>query len=629
MNGFQWFGLLGDFGDPAVPWWWAKAIPGVQLTFSRNTKKKGTFSVKRTLLDEVNSPRALHGMTLESQVQQLANSLGEQIERFRGDFTDAPLAAPSSVVGSRIKGSELPISVAYADLFDATGLGDLSVLDLSEIPIEYLLERGFDWYAVLDLSYILSHGLGHAIGYLAELQNDHVSTLEDSAQMMAEELWIRDGMRMSDDRAEAVQQRLGLGCRPLTLDQMGYAIGVTRERARQLEQRYLKYLGRRRWPLSPPLERVIAECLTSEDLAVLGNLESIGASDGSVAWNREMLIRLVNSFGYPEIAAKLEELDRPVKADLKLKKEIRAHRNKIGFMDLRTFKKPDGTLEDPDVLFKHARDIFSHSFREGPYALLGDSKGTQAENAVRKQFSICSEISSDELVEGIDRVRRNRGYADLPPKEVVVSLLEKAGAIVETKPGCYAGQGSEIEGDLKRYLVDFISSQPDGLASRADIFKDAVENGFSPASLTLYLTYDPLIRKVEGGLVRLVGSVPSQQAIESALIIRKTSNVKGQLSYEIRADGTVDIECLLGTSWLNSGVLNPSTPLRSILNPEGYSLFCCDSVTFSGTIKLSESFWYGFQPIFNHLRIDHDVVEGDMIRFELRKNQMRITEILK
>jgi hypothetical protein len=80
---------------------------------------------------------------------------------------------------------------------------------------------------------------------------------------------------------------------------------------------------------------------------------------------------------------------------------------------------------------------------------------------------VCSEISGEELVEGIDRVSRNRGYGNLPPTPIILDLLQQAGTIKQTRPGYFTGNAGEIDSPLKIFIVNAIKD------SLLDFIKDA------------------------------------------------------------------------------------------------------------------------------------------------------------
>jgi hypothetical protein len=228
-------------------------------------------------------------------------------------------------------------------------------------------------------------------------------------------------------------------------------------------------------------------------------------------------------------------------------------------------------------------------------------------------------------VEGIDRVSRNRKYGPLPPTPVVLDLLVKAGTIAEVKPGLFTGSGKEIEGELKKFLVEAIKNSPGGVANQPELFRQAVLEGFNTSSLVLYLTYDPMIRKFNNGLIRLAGSKPTQQAIEDARKAAELQTEKGSVSFLATNRGQINVLCILGTVNLNSGVLSPPSSLRDILDPEGYSILCCDDSNFDGQLKLSGSLWYGFQPLFNHIRHEHGIKDGEPLSFTLNNGEMKVT----
>jgi RNA polymerase sigma factor (sigma-70 family) len=73
------------------------------------------------------------------------------------------------------------------------------------------------------------------------------AAFERATAELDDELRLRPGLdRLPERQREVLELRLGLdGLEPLTLDEVGQRLGVTRERARQIEQQAYAALGRR------------------------------------------------------------------------------------------------------------------------------------------------------------------------------------------------------------------------------------------------------------------------------------------------------------------------------------------------------------------------------------------------
>lgn len=597
-------------------------MPQVQFTTYFAKKGKHLFRTC-SMRDEVLDPILSYGVNINWE--KTFASIGINVEHLRDDFLDASIGDPSHITHSTFVGSDLPLHILYVEKFRELGLDDHPILEIAAIPIQYFLENELTWIEIADLSYILTHGVGHMFGLLASRVVNPAQNIEEAAKNIIDELWLRDGGRLDDQRLEIIIHRFGIGARIETLGEIGSRLGVTRERVRQIESRFTSFYAQRRWPIPASVQEVIEGIIESDSSEILENLTELELSDGSVTWNRFMLVRLLKAYGRSDLIESISGLGEILDLDSELVNEIRRHRSPIGFFDLRTFKNKSGELEHPDKVFKYVQQIYKYAFRSGDFALAGGSKGTQAQGAVEKQFAVSSEISGQELIEGIDRVRRNRGYVALPPTSTVIDLLKQAGSMHETKPGYFTGAAGEIDGDLKLFLVNAIKNSPGGVVSQPELFRLAVAEGFNTSSLVLYLTYEPMIRKFEGGLIRLVGAIPSPKSIEDAKRAAKLQTEKGSIDFAIAKDGSILVACVLGTSNLNSGVLSPSSALRAILDKDGYDITCCDDSNFNGRLSLSSTLWYGFQPLLNHMRHDHGITEGDKVSFSLNKGKMLIT----
>jgi len=618
-----WQGLLGDFGKPIIPLWWAESLPQIQFT-TYFVKKRDHDHRTCSLREEVQDP-LLSTPGISINWEKTFTSIAINVEHHRDDFLDASIGDPSHIIGSSLLGSDLPLQISYVEKFAQIGLEDYSISEISAIPIQHFLENDFSWLEVADLSYVLSHGIGHIFGLLSSHEMNPIQNLEESATNIVDELWLRDGGRLDEQRLEIIKHRFGIGSRIETLDAIGSRLGVTRERVRQIESRFTKYYAERRWPISSSMKEVIEDIIDNDSSEILENVVDLDLSNGSIDWDRIMFVNLLQAYGRFDLINSISGLGEMLDLNSELVSAIRKHRSPIGFFDLRTFENDSGEFEHPDKVFKYVQQVYGNPVRSGDVALVGDARGTQAQGAVEKQFAVCSEISGHELVEGIDRVRRNRGYVPLPPASTVIDLLKQAGSILETKPGFYTGAAAEIDGDLKLFLVNAIRDSPGGVISQPELFRLAVSEGFNTSSLVLYLTYDPMIRKFEGGLIRLVGTIPSAESIEDAKRAGQLQTEKGTIDFTVGKNGSILVTCALGTTNLNSGVLSPSAALRAILDKDGYDIYCCSESNFNGRIKLSATLWYGFQPMFNHMRHDHSVVDGDVVSFVLSNGELRIS----
>lgn len=618
-----WSGLLGDVFKPIVPFWWAQALPDVQFrTFY--TKRKASHIRTSYVRAEVINP-ILSDVGIKVDLERTFQSLGENILAFRNDFLDASVGDSRKLMDLHLNGAQLPIHLSYKNKFDDIGLGTKRIWAISEIPIEYLLSHEFTWLEVADLSMILNHGIGMESGIISNVLTKQPQTLESSANLMVQELWHRDGGRLEHERMLGIGRRFGIGSQVETLDKVGESLELTRERVRQIEKCFDPYLGKRVWPITEPMQFIYEYIKNNDSSDVFDDLAGLKLSGSTVNWDRDMFERLLEAYGHPDTVEELKGLGEPMELDSEFKKVVRKHRNGSGFFDLRTFVNESGVYEQPDVLFKYLADVYKFAFRSGDVALAGGIKGTQAQNAVEKQFAVCSEISGEELVEGIGRVSRNRGYGNLPPTPIILDLLRQAGTIKQTRPGYFTGNAGGIDSPLKIFIVNAIKDSPGGVANQPELFRSAVTEGFNTSSLAVYLTYDPMIRKFESGLIRLAGSNPGIGSIAEAKRSAKLQSEKGSLDYVVTLDGSINVTCVLGTSYLNTGVLSPSSALRGILNPGGYSINCCEESSFEGKINLSATLWYGFQPLFNHMRHQHSVVDGDVFSFVLSNGELRIS----
>ena len=84
-----WHGLLGDFGKPLVPLWWAESLGNISSTYHYRKRNKVNAST-RSLRSEIENP-LLATVGVHVDFEQTFASLGEQIAYLRNDFLDAAI----------------------------------------------------------------------------------------------------------------------------------------------------------------------------------------------------------------------------------------------------------------------------------------------------------------------------------------------------------------------------------------------------------------------------------------------------------------------------------------------------------------------------------------------------------
>jgi len=129
------------------------------------------------------------------------------------------------------------------------------------------------------------------------------------------------------------------------------------------------------------------------------------------------------------------------------------------------------------------------------------------------------------------------------------------------------------------------------------------------------------------GLVRLVGSKPSELQMAETLRIAKLQTVTGDLTFTVNPEGRIKVSCLLGSNSSVSGTFGPPVSLRNILKAS-YATRCCPDFISDSFVKIrSGGIWYGFSSLLDHLRRVHGLREGNKFEFSLDDSTLWVTHV--
>jgi hypothetical protein len=442
--------------------------------------------------------------------------------------------------------------------------------------------------------------------------------LDEYAAWFVSEIYRSDGSKTDVVWKTHLLERYGLGMTARTLNDIGIERGVSRERVRQVTERFFSERPQRKFPLPLEISNFIALSIQAKrdpsvDFATVSS-EFLGNN-----WNLDSVASLLALTGWLEEAQKIKSTKSILNRKGKDGTHLRSQRNPLGFLDLENYIDEKGNQWSAENTWAAIQNAYSTTFRFENWAFARDAKPSQAETAVTKQFAVAQKIHVDELYEGIDRLRRWRQYPLLPPKRVVMELFRMAG-VLELQENYASGEGSEIQGEFKNWLIQVIRSSPGQVIHTSDLMRQCIEDGYNTASLTSYLSFEPMVRRHENGLARLVGHLPSQEDCENAFRVAEIQRVREQLEWQIIENGAILIDLRIGTRFCTSGVISAPAQLRHYIANSKYLISCCDLQSFNAYLSFSNTFWYGFAPVAMHLMRDHGLREGDSIKVLLNSN---------
>lgn len=433
----------------------------------------------------------------------------------------------------------------------------------------------------------------------------------------------------SNEWLKALAMRAGTKGDVSTLDEAGSAIGVTRERVRQVMAKVEPHLkGKQsihaqviaetlvaRSPVPEPIGRRLARsgmtrpALTGK--AFLNILKLIGTSPQELVGTDLVLIDdwLV------------EESEVPV---MKAVSMANKHTSSYGMTTVEEIRQTLAIPENP----LDANDIRRVLRREPNIKWAGEwlwvekehdvSHSNRLVNTARSILSVNSPQTVTSIHEGARRMWKFRGLDILPPITAMQAFFEESpyfvveGDVVRSiEPLDY----HEFLGSTTGMMIDVLKASPYQVMDRQSLSEACSDAGISKGTYGIWTTYAEWMENFGPNVWGLRGSSPNPAAVEA---IRRASRARlkaepRRKSWAWGSDGRIDQTMDVTTSFLSSGVLSFVPEIQNML--AGQSL----AIIFDGkqvaTAKLGDdhSFCWGWHPAISSMGMNR----GDVLRISI------------
>lgn len=436
--------------------------------------------------------------------------------------------------------------------------------------------------------------------------------LEDELDEIVASLTERPAARL------AILARTGLGgAAPLTLEDAGKVVGVTRERVRQIEKRFKEQLdGTEVW--TPVLDRalqVVAARVPATAVTLEAELKTAGLVRDRFAMTS--LIAAANIFHKELPFAEAGERITPV-GDWAPDPAVRtATRRLVEHWGATTIDDVELRLRDEGFAVDQRLLSLTITSLEG-FEWLDENTGwfwvrgtrNRLLNMVLKIMSVAGSIDLSELRTGVGRHHRMRGFR--PPREVLAALCVQSGRYrregdriigVEDLPDWRTVLGNN-ERLLVQALFDF------GPVMRRDDLEQVVvvERGLNRSSFYVYLTYAPMIERYAPGVFGLRGAPVTAAEVEAMIPPRVRHQVLQDHGWT--ESGHLWAAFRISPASESTGILGAPSAVRSVTS--GSFELIADDGRPVGTLVIEQNMW-GLSPFFR-LR---GVEAGDFVVIEL------------
>jgi hypothetical protein len=435
----------------------------------------------------------------------------------------------------------------------------------------------------------------------------------------------------------ALSHRIGLSLdgEARTLEFVGREIGLTRERVRQIEQRFNPaHTLIRRWPqtstivnLEEVLRANVGSLLKPIDSQLRELSSDFGESPTDAALN---LLRISGHEIEANVSNGFLEFGTPaqVKA-LPSGSLIKTTANKLagsmGFIRLPDLMPEIQTLY-PDL----SKEMLLHSIRKAlpitdlPFDyLFTRSVTTGTIVGITRRMLACTNPLPIELVhQGISRRARWRKIDPPPPIPVLEDFFSRIPNFSVTNGLVATTDPSPPEpGSVIGWTVNQVIESGLGAISRTVMLEAARTSGFNQTSVAIYCQFDERLIRLPQSCIGVVGEIPDPALIEIAAEQGRLISVTTRISYKNQGANPV-LDVLVGNSCIDSGTLSVRTSLRSRIGNSTMPIFF-DGVQH-GSIGVSGNLLYGFSSTFNSA----NTRVGDVIRltFDFTNDQIIVSE---
>jgi hypothetical protein len=441
--------------------------------------------------------------------------------------------------------------------------------------------------------------------------------------------------RYEGDRLAALIDRLGWnGSPPITLEEAGKRLGITRERFRQLQERITNRLKDISFPVyMPALDEALQLLRDKSPLSINAASALIKTSGLSqVDFHPESLIAAAQACGRkPPIQLQTAGKKTIVSAtavsyaDSVLRIAYRqAHASGASNIGEVVAELQSKGVEAEEKAVRYVLREFSDvQFLEEDWFCHRPTNPEQdrLRNTTRKMLSVASPIELGSLREGIRREYRYRGHRGMktwsllvPPRSVLRAyyqahsefVIEEGDLVKPTDPLDY-----RVELALNdAILVDVLRSSPACVLDRASLAAECARRSMNVNTFSIYLTYSPVILHLGTDIWSLRGvrvDPAAVEAVRAANALRERE--KRVLDHGWTPEGLLWVAARLPAAHGDNLVFGIPGAIRNYLAGRQFSVTDEDGIPH-GTVRVNdEGTSYGFGSFLRQRGAD----EGDIL----------------
>ena len=407
-----------------------------------------------------------------------------------------------------------------------------------------------------------------------------------------------------------------------TLDDIALEFSVTRERIRQIENKYAD-LQIDPLKLENPLLSGFVETLEisqneDEFVSTLGEASLLGNETISISKLKAVLWIL----GLEQLTTRVESVEAIWDAQLDAKSELsvlaQKFRSKFGLIDLDVFTAETKTTDTE--AFESIKIAYPRSILSGKLVLARTSRlDTAFENAIGKQLKVFGSLDPSVLLVGIERQASYRQTVLVGSKGDQIALITEIAGEETTYEEYKENTVEEPElNPTDIWFLEVFQSSPNGMMHRNELTSAALRDGKNLNSISVFLLFNPLIRPVGSAVMALANVTPDPEYVSRYARIANASEEKTYLDFEF-SGANILLKIRPNLNTMTAGVLFPSTDLRAMVLDSVFPVTCsCGRMESVQRLRLRPpNFWTGFTAAIKHAINQHNYVKGEEIKILL------------
>ncbi len=447
--------------------------------------------------------------------------------------------------------------------------------------------------------------------------------------------FLRALSRFEGERLQALIDRFGWGgAPPITLEEAGERLGITRERVRQMQEKVTSRLKAIPFPVYMPgldeAVRLLAEGSPLGVEAAIALLKETGVSAG--AFHPECVIAAAVVCGRKP-AISLQTIKRKtsvVASELRYADAIlsvayrQAHASgasNIG--EVVAEMTAAGITIDSQGVREALREFSEVAFVEDEWFCHrpANPERDRLRNATRRMVSVAAPMDLGVIREGLWREYRYRGHRGVKTWSLLVPPRAVLRAYYATHPEFLIDQDDMVKpvealdyrlelGLTDAILVDVLRSSPACVLDRASLAAECLRRSMNMNTFSIYLTYSPVIVHLGTDVWSLRGvrvDPAAVEAVRAANAMRQRD--KRVLDHGWTPEGNLWLAARIPPASASKLVVSVPGAIRHYLSGREFDSKDEDGVAF-GIVKVnSEGSSYGFAPFLRQRGAD----EGDIL----------------